>query len=90
MATTIPKMIDSSIPPFEIAERVLPGKLIGWIYRGLSGTPGKPGASRRYTKGEWVLEVVAHADQKRSARVVTIRTLSEDKIWWAQRAAKAV
>ena len=72
--------------PFELGERVLPGELFGWEYTGLSGRPGATGATRRYVKGEWVLELLAQADRKRITKVVTIRTLSEDKRWWAEKA----
>lgn len=72
-------------PPFEIGERVLPADLIGWVYTGLSGKPGEPDASRRYVKGVWVLELIAQVDRKRTTRVVTIRTKSEDEHWWAEK-----
>lgn len=78
----------NSIPPFELGERVLPDDLIGWVYTGLFGKPGEPDASRRYVKGIWVLELIAHIDRKRSTRVVTIRTQSEDKQWWAEKASQ--
>jgi hypothetical protein len=81
-------MIDRNlVPPLEIGQRVLPADLIGWVYSGLSGKPGESGASRRYTKGIWVLELIAHADRKRRTSVVTIRTQSDDKQWWAEKAA---
>ncbi len=81
-------MIDQNlVPPFEIGQRVLPADLFGWIYSGLSGKPGESGASRRFTKGIWVLALIAHADRKRRTRVVTIRTKLDDEQWWAERAA---
>ena len=76
---------ESLVPPFERGDRVLPADLLGWVYSGLSGKLGDSGASRRYTKGMWVLELIAHADRKRTTRVVTIRTQSEDKQWWAEK-----
>jgi hypothetical protein len=72
-------------PPFEIGERVLPADLFGWVYTGLSGKPGEPGASRRYVKGVWILELIAQVDRKRTTRVVAIRTQSEDEHWWAEK-----
>lgn len=72
-------------PPFEIGQRVVPSDLFGWVYTGLSGKPGAPGACRRYTKGQWVLELMAQVDRKRTTRVTTIRTQSEDDHWWAEK-----
>ena len=74
-------------PPFEIGERVLPADLVGWVYTGLSGKPGETGASRRYVKGVWVLELVAQVNRKRTTRVVTISTQSEDEQRWAEKAS---
>ena len=76
----------SPAPPFEVGERIAPISLVGWNYVGLTGIPDQPNASRRYTKGMWVLEVGARTDRKRSARVLSIRTDSEDKQWWAAKA----
>lgn len=81
-------MKDSSIPPFELGGRVRPNDLIGWVYTGLSGRPGESGAARRYVKGQWVLEVAALADRKRSARIVALRTQTDDEHWWAEKAAR--
>jgi len=75
------------VPPFKLGERVLPADLLGWVYTGLSGRPGEPGASRRYVKGVWVLELIAQADRKRITKVVTVRTNSEDEHWWAAKAS---
>ena len=69
-------------PPFEIGERVLPADLFGWVYTGLSGKPGEP---RRYVKGVWVLELIAQVARKRTTRVVTIRTQSEDEHRWTEK-----
>ena len=74
-------------PPFEIGQRVLPADLFGWVYTGLSGRPGEKGATRRYVKGLWVLELIARVDRKSTTRVVTIRTQSEDEHWWAEKAS---
>ncbi len=74
-------------PPFEVGERVLPADLLGWDYTGLSGTPGSSGASRRYTRGMWVMELIAHTNKQKPTRVVTMRTQADDKLWWAERAA---
>ena len=76
----------SVVPPFEVGDRVLPANLLGWVYTGLSGTPGETGASRRYTKGMWVLELNAHADRKRLTKVKAMRTQSEDTHWWTEKA----
>lgn len=75
-----------TMAPFEIGERIAPISLVGWNYVGLSGIPDQPNASRRYTKGMWVLELMARSDRKRSARVLSIRTETEDKRWWADKA----
>ena len=74
-------------PPFEIGDRVIPADLLGWVYTGLSGRPGEKGATRRYIKGMWVLELIARTDRKSTTRVMAIRTLSEDKLWWAAKSS---
>ena len=71
-------------PPFEEGERVVPASLVGWRYVGLTGIPDQPKAARRYVKGMWVLELAAFSDRKRMAKVVSMRTESEDKAWWAK------
>lgn len=72
-------------PPFEVGERISPASLHGWIYAGLSGTPDKDvNASRRYTKGMWVLELQAFSNKQRPAKVLAVRTETEDKEWWDQ------
>ena len=74
--------------PFEVGERVVPMSLMGWDYAGLAGVPDKPNAVRRYIKGMWVLELSAFSNRKRPARVLSIRTESEDKQWWSEKAQR--
>jgi|GEM_PF-6851662 len=77
----------SLVPCSEIGQRLLPAGLFEWIYSGLSGEPAESNASRRYTRGIWVLTLNPHADGKRRTRVEAIRTKLHQKQWWAQRAA---
>lgn len=77
----------NTVPPFEIGDRVRPADLFGWVYTGLSGRPGEKGATRRYVKGVWVLELIARVDRKSTTRVTTIRTQSEDEHWWSEKAS---
>ncbi len=70
-------------PPYQIGERVAPATLMGWNYSGLSGTPDKPNAVRRYIKGMWVMELTAWTNKRKPAKVISVRTESEDKQWWA-------
>jgi len=81
------KISTGSNPPFEVGERIAPIQLVGWNYVGLSGIPDQPGASRRYTKGMWVLELRALSNTKRPVKVLSMRTEEDDKQWWAQRSA---
>lgn len=70
--------------PYEVGHRVHLQELYGWTYTGLEGKPGiDTHAVRRYVKGDWVLEIRAHTDQRRSAAVVSIRTREQDTQWWA-------
>jgi hypothetical protein len=72
--------------PFSIGERVNPDQLLTWSYAGLSGKPGRDErAVRRFSKGDWMMEVSAHANPRASTRVVSIRTLAEDSAYWAQK-----
>jgi len=74
----------SASAPYEVGQRVRPQELYGWTYTGLQGKPGIDADSvRRYVKGDWVMQIRAHADQGRSAAVVSIRTRAEDAQWWA-------
>lgn len=69
--------------PFHVGERIRLEELIGWTFTGVSGRPGKDVDSvRRYTKGDWVMEIQALADRKRRAPVVAIRTREQDDEWW--------
>ena len=72
-------------PPFQVGERVHPSQLISWAYAGLSGKPGiDKNAVRRFKKGTWVLEVLAHERSVRASRVVSIRNSDEDEIYWRE------
>jgi hypothetical protein len=69
--------------PYAVGQRVRAQELYSWTYTGLQGKPGIDLDSvRRYVKGDWVLQVRAHADQSRNAAVVTIRTRAQDAQWW--------
>ncbi|NKC01946.1 MAG: hypothetical protein GKR90_26070 [Pseudomonadales bacterium] len=81
-------MSGDPIPPFEVGERIVPLSLAGWNYVGLTGVPDQPNASRRYVKGMWVLELKALTNRKRAARVLSIRTETDDKQWWAKKAKR--
>ena len=71
--------------PFKAGDRVRSEELATWQYVGLRGRPGKDKtAVRRFTKGQWSLEVYAHLDHRRSTRVVSIRTLEEDATFWRE------
>lgn len=71
--------------PFEVGERINPNQLISWSYAGLSGKPGKDTyAVRRFKKGTWILEVLAHEKATRVSRVVSIRTSDEDASHWLE------
>ncbi|MCP5178985.1 MAG: hypothetical protein R3E84_05030 [Pseudomonadales bacterium] len=61
-----------------------PDELWGWEYVGLSGKPGLENAVRRFTNGDWALEVRALKDPGAPTRVVSIRTLAEDNAHWAE------
>ena len=74
-----------SAAPFEVGDRVAPDRLFGWSYVGLRGLADQPDASRRYTKGVWVLQLRAYANKSRPARILSLRTESEDKQWWNER-----
>ena len=60
-------------PPFEVGERISPTSLYGWIYVGLSSTPDKD-----------VKELQAFSNKQRPAKVLAVRTETEDKEWWDQ------
>jgi hypothetical protein len=75
-------------PPFEIGQRITPSALLGWNYLGLSGRPGEPNAVRRYGKGMWFLELSALINKQRPARVLSLRTESEDRQWWLEHAKR--
>jgi hypothetical protein len=69
--------------PFDVGDRVLPEELVGWTFTGLSGKPGKDSnAVRRFTRGDWVLEIRALEQRKRRTTVVAIRTRAQDEEWW--------
>ena len=69
--------------PYEVGQFVRPQELYSWTYTGLQGKPGIDVDSvRRYVKGDWVLQIRAHSDQRRSAAVVSIRTSAQDAQWW--------
>jgi len=71
--------------PFKVGERIQTEDLSTWHYAGLSGRPGRDKhAVRRFIKGEWSLEVLAHIDPRRSTRVVSIRTREEDAAHWKE------
>ena len=71
--------------PFQVGERVHPKELIAWTYTGVSGRPGKDKmALRRFTHRGWVLEIEAHADPARAARVMSIRTSDQDSVHWQE------
>jgi len=71
--------------PFEIGERIHPDQLQTWVYAGLTGKPGRDKhAVRRFTKGDWTMEVRAHKDPRTPSRVVSIRTLAEDDEYWVE------
>ena len=72
----------SASAPYQVGQRVLPQELYGWTYTGLQGKPGDADSVRRYTKGDWVMQIRAHANQSRSAAVVSIRTREQDAQWW--------
>ena len=76
--------------PFQVGDRVDPAALATWSYVGLSGRPDEdPAAVRRYTKGQWLLEVRALSDRNRPSRVMSIRTSAEDALWWKGRRDRA-
>ena len=83
-------MKDSAVSkaPFEVGERIAPLQLLGWDYVGLSGIPDQPHASRRYIKGMWGLELNALSNKKRPARILSLRTESEDRRWWTERSTQ--
>jgi hypothetical protein len=69
--------------PYEVGQLVRSQELYSWTYTGLQGKPGIDADSvRRYAKGDWVLQIRAHANQGRSAAVVSIRTREQDAQWW--------
>ena len=71
--------------PYEVGDRIDQNELIGWVYTGLSGRPGKDKhAVRRFKRGMWVLEVHAHTRPDRSSRVVSIRSSDEDEHFWSE------
>jgi hypothetical protein len=75
--------------PYEVGNRVRLQELYGWTYTGLQGKPGVDAhAVRRYVKGDWVLEIRAHEDQRRIASVVSIRTREQDAQWWAAKRSR--
>ena len=71
--------------PYEVGDRVAPSQLTSWDYTGLSGKPGvDKTAVRRFKKGMWVLEIQAHANRRRSSRVVSIRSTDADERFWSE------
>jgi len=74
--------------PYEAGQLVRPQELYSWTYTGLQGTPGDADSVRRYVKGDWVLQVRAHADQRRSATIISIRTREQDAQWWTARRSR--
>ena len=77
--------------PFSVGDKVRPKELIGWIYTGLQGIPDKErDAVRRYRKGQWVMEVRAHSDRYRFARVMSIRTIAQDAAYWSDQRQRRV
>jgi len=68
--------------PYEVGQLMHPQELFSWTYTGLQGKPGDADSVRRYVKGDWVLQVRAHADQRRSATIISIRTREQDAQWW--------
>ena len=58
---------------------------MGWTYTGLTGTPDvDPAAVRRFSKGDWILELRAHGNRNRASSVMSIRTIEQDRHWWQQ------
>ena len=75
--------MSAMISPFQVGDRVSSADLATWSYVGLSGRPDVDrNAVRRYTKGQWVLEVRALSDRNRPSRVMSVRTSGEDADWW--------
>ena len=71
--------------PFEAGERLDPDQLISWDYKGLTGKPGVDAhASRRFVKGDWVLEVRAHINPAAPTRVLSIRSQDQDADHWQE------
>ena len=70
--------------PFKIGETVTPDQLLTWNYAGLTGKPGvDKHALRRFTKGIWTVEVIAHKKRDLPTRVVSVRTVDEDQTYWS-------
>ena len=80
--------------PFSVGDKVRPDQLVGWTYTGLKGKPDKEkDAVRRYRKGQWIVELRAHSDRSRLARVMSVRTIAQDQAYWSdqrQRRVKAI
>lgn len=71
--------------PFKVGEKLRPDQLLSWQYAGLTGKPGvDKHAVRRFTKGEWTMEVCALQARNTPTRVVSIRTLGDDVIHWQE------
>jgi hypothetical protein len=69
--------------PFGVGDKVRPNQLFDWTYTGLKGKPDKErDAVRRYRKGQWIIEVRAHSDRSRLARVMSVRTIAQDDAYW--------
>ena len=77
--------------PFSAGDKVRPNDLVGWTYTGLQGKPDKErDAVRRYRKGQWVLEIRAHSDRSRLARVMSVRTIAQDQAYWSDRRQRGI
>ena len=75
----------TAAPPFHVGQRLRQADLVGWTYTGLTGTPDvDPAAVRRFSKGDWILELRAYGNRNRASSVMSIRTIEQDRHWWQQ------
>ena len=74
--------------PYEVGDRVNQNELTSWVYTGLSGRPGKDKhAVRRYKKGMWVLEILAHT-RPEGPKVYGVNVNARlDTLYWARHPA---
>lgn len=71
--------------PFKVGQRIRPEDLATWQYAGLSGIPGRDKhAVRRFTKGDWSMEVRALINRSKLTSVVSIRTSEQDAMYWQE------